>query len=372
MKNTEKLNELIKKQLQGSKESLNKIDNEQIKKLNEKLSGISRKLDISPETIKAIQDSLEKIVKNSKLVDIRPEAIYWYSEYSIIYTLRALADSIKELTEKEKSTFKAYTLLSEAGFAPHIETNIDFLKSINETEKIENTRSRRKAITELAIRYYNEKRITTITNKWYEHSLLKKRIPLLSSAINAHIEQEYILSIPVLLTQIEGIVMDGFYHVGQYNHDRLALYLKDLIENANTKFNSLNKNVFDSLFNNVMMVTFEKGISEYSKSRHSILHGASYRYGKSDYSLKLILFIDMIIKMFNYCSYDSISEYHIVGCKELKGRARASSISSSPFTNFYYNKEKRRYIEKLITFYQSEDEAINAGKTACPKCIKPS
>mgnify|MGYP000901099534 FL=1 len=157
----------------------------QIKKIEEKLKHHTTKIEITSETINLINNSykidldkskganniliptkspnvkkssqLNKLLEKYSISDIIRFIIFGAAYLSSSYAIRKFADAIEEINKTEKDSIKALTLLSEAGFAPNKEIDKNFIEAVNESECIENVRSQRKIIAQLAFNHYGER-----------------------------------------------------------------------------------------------------------------------------------------------------------------------------------------------------------------------
>ena len=150
----------------------------------------------------------------------------------------------------------------------------------------------RAKVNKFLINFYNEKILNEKLISWKNKGWIKKRIPILEAAIKAHIEGKYILSVPTILPQIEGIIADGYGHRGRMDGGQLKLYINSLLSGGNTK--TFDK-VIRNFFVDTLLAKFEYGSPvKSSLSRHAIIHGADVHYGNVANSLKTILLFDYL------------------------------------------------------------------------------
>jgi hypothetical protein len=150
-----------------------------------------------------------------------------------------------------------------------------------------------KELDEFFIQYLDEKILNEMFEKWKKNDVLKNRIKILESIIKAHIEKNYILSVPVMLIQIEGFIGNYYNHNGQMKNFELKEYIKKISDES-----FLNK-IAESAQNMIeekIYTRFEWGTPGTSEiSRHAILHGALTDYDTELNSLKAIVLFNFIV-----------------------------------------------------------------------------
>jgi len=199
-----------------------------------------------------------------------------------------------------------------------------------------------KEINESILGFYTPDRIRNeILKCWETKPFLSNRIHILRSSIEAHINSNYILSVPALLPQLEGIIAENFKHKGIMRGDVYRKYLKQIMPEERTGFNRLfSKLIFEYILNN-----FEYGQPiVFDLNRHAILHGADVNYSNPTTSLKAILVIDFIIDQIKFVSLDGSNYYHNPECYII-----------------IQSQEPRKV-------YSWESDAKADGKLPCKKC----
>lgn len=124
-----------------------------------------------------------------------------------------------------------------------------------------------------------------------------KRKEIMVAAFNAHRRNEYILSIPVFLSQIDGICYentDKYLFIKNGNKPQTASYVSQFA-----------KDVFWAAIltplNEQLPINYSKekrGINFKGLNRHLVLHGESLNYGTKTNSLKAISLLNYIIRLF--------------------------------------------------------------------------
>lgn len=190
--------------------------------------------------------------------------------------------SIKEFSEKIQTFVKDFELilkeydvsLDELNFDCFNETNIPTIKFLCDEIK------------------RNEYKFSKLySNEFSENDFFKDRSKLIQKGLEHFEKKDYISSIPLLLSQFEGIVWE-------YGERKDIIYYSDgwhykRENNKQIKFND----AYEMLFNNFSS-KFIKGISEeiyHRVFRHQILHGKDKDYDKpeNNFILVFVLFLTL-------------------------------------------------------------------------------
>ncbi len=186
-------------------------------------------------------------------------------------------------------------------------------------------------VRERVVARHDARHLRSMLREWGRKPWLRKRMPILREAVEAHIQRRYLLSVPPILAQLEGIVAEGFAHRGRLSHrDRtgknpktLEEYLRRLLpaDESDTSDQAVRDLMLD-----VVLGNFEHGVPlPGNVNRHAILHGADTDYGMIEYSLKAILLFDYLQDAFEFVASEGGRAYHLPGCRAL-GRARKDRV----------------------------------------------
>lgn len=201
----------------------------------------------------------------------------------------------------------------------------------------------KESIESAMIKWHDKTYLRRMFREWAESSLLQPRLHILKAAMEAHFRGEYVLAIPALLSQIEGVVVSGLGISGRMSYKKFESLINSLLHEPiaiKGKNESLRRFVTGKL-----MAPFLHGQPiAVSPSRHAILHGADLHYGSEANSLKLILLMENIRQLFRFEAIEGGRLFHVYGCP---------SLMSS---------------EKKRTFFSNIMETTRAGLTACKRC----
>lgn len=195
-----------------------------------------------------------------------------------------LQRSLKELPPR---TQEAILLLGAHGWYLDLEMPFPSLWELKKALEEGNVKEAEDALVE-----YFEERLDEI-----EASIVGRfpnREKVIRSAFSAHRRQEYDLSIPVLLSQTDGIckeVVNEHFFIKQNKKPRTAIYVEQVA--ADTYQAAL----LSPLAHNLPIGASEKergaGFSELN--RHMVLHGESLDYGTKTNGLKAISLINYVV-----------------------------------------------------------------------------
>jgi len=234
-------------------------------------------------------------------------------------------------------------IMIEIDWPPPLDINSRQMLSIIEYRKSHSLEETEKAVSEGFIKWYKNEKIKIMFDSWVKKEWLKKRRSILKAAIDAHKKKKFLLSVPVMLTQIEGIIADGYGHIGKLRQKRLKKYIKELYTGNDT---FLPDTVIKSVLLNTILVKFEHGKKiNSSLSRHAILHGADVNYGTEKNSLKALLLFNYLQKSFKLVNIKGSKIYHKIGCTRIMRSKKCKRV------------------------YRSEQKAKDDGKNPCKICI---
>jgi len=130
------------------------------------------------------------------------------------------------------------------------------------------------------VTFYDDDLVQRKLDTWRSKRLLTKRLPILEAAVRAHCEGNYVLAVPALLAQTEGVVADGFSHRGQMGGPAYEKYVRGLFAGGTREQLSaaVDKAVVD-FWKGVLYVSFDHGGPIKSRlSRHAIMHGGDVEF----------------------------------------------------------------------------------------------
>ncbi|WP_309260434.1 hypothetical protein [Bacillus cereus] len=218
----------------------------------------------------------------------------YLSAVKIVSKLEEIQEKAR-ITEEKTERFK--TIMIEIGFPPHgglFPQEVSHLVDLYDEQGGGHLKG---IINKFMIERYNAAELEVFLQGWQAIGWISNRHEILSSAIKAHIEGDFFLTVPIFLAQIEGVIAQGFAHHGRMGGNTLQQYLETLLVNEGVF--SFDKQI-QTFYLNTILVGFEHGEPLQSKlSRNAILHGADVEYGTEENSLKSILIFDYILDRLN-------------------------------------------------------------------------
>lgn len=251
--------------------------------------------------------------------------------------------------EQIENTNKFYLILSKINWPPpydgFIPSNINDVNRFVELYDKKGISFIKKDVNRLMQNWHSQSIIDKILNDWKSLVWLHDRLPILQDAILAHKDGLYTLSIPTLIPQVEGILVDNLRITGHMDSKKFKQYIESLLHPALIIKNK-NMNIKDFVAN-TLLTKFILGSGDIVPfSRHSIAHGANISYATQSNSLKVILLINSLNKLLHLVALTNSNIYHLNGCPSIK-----------------YSKVKRIFFSSML-------EASQNGYEICKRCGK--
>lgn len=184
-------------------------------------------------------------------------------------------------------------ILCECDWPPLLDfTHRDIKAIVDEYDRTE-FKQFRKDFDAALLECYGLDALAEKITSWQDKGLRPERLFILKKAVEAHSIGDFVLSVPVILVQIEGVIAEGMKHTGWMGGTRIRKYLETLANGyAVEPFSS---SAMDFV-NSTVLEQFEWGSPlSSSLSRHAILHGAATEYGTEVNSLKALLLFDFVV-----------------------------------------------------------------------------
>ncbi len=214
---------------------------------------------------------------------------YRLAGLELLESCRRWAEQLREY--EDVATRYGPTMLA-LGWPPSSEPPLDEMKHVLELYDTFSKDEAKQELQTVMLLWYNRDVVLNLLEQWAQKPRLVRRMPIVTDAVMAHVEERYRLSIPVLIAQIEGMIADGFGHQGYMNLNVYKKYLEDLLGSGQSQ--DLDRCVKEFTLQTVL-ASFQHGSPISSElSRHAILHGADSEYGTAANSLKAILLFDYL------------------------------------------------------------------------------
>jgi len=226
---------------------------------------------------------------------LQAQKLYKQIDFTQIQKTIDEATKIAKQNEKSKEVDKKYAaIMFKAGWPPILDfTNPQIRHIIKEYEETDFD-SFQNELEQSLLSYFNDEYLRKKLSKWKKSKPLNNRIHILEKIIEAHIDKNYNLSVPVMLIQFEGLLAETYKHSGRLKGDKVMKYIKQLYSTENVLEPFLDATL--KYFKKFVFSEFEWGATLASRlSRHAILHGADTNYASEVVSLKTILLFDFLL-----------------------------------------------------------------------------
>lgn len=142
-----------------------------------------------------------------------------------------------------------------------------------------------------------------LRDRFKESVVMSRRWPAVEAAFEAHQRREYLLSIPAMLPQVEGAIVEAMILKDLTIRKNGKLFLRD--ENGGLKLNKNNKPLpaitLNSAVQNAQLEEHPtlEGTSSFVadsliQKRNDVLHGRDYRYGRAKLSVQSLLVLTIL------------------------------------------------------------------------------
>jgi hypothetical protein len=280
--------------------ALNSIDTPDL----ERALDISRQITNFTNNFKVVTDKY-----NTQLVKIFENLDFMTRRIALDYSaISSAANSLfesgifHELIEKVEFDRRAIDAFYEAGWpiSPSMPKYIiERVVELHQIGKVQHA-------SQVIIGYYRKNNwgnlIKTVHN-WTNHSLYKSRMGIIFDALDAHCQGKYSLSVPALLPQIEGILIE---YIRANNLAARLGKIKMVYETAIGEIDdhslttwTIAGTLLFCLQNNTYVssdfeLELKKSITRRRVSRHTVLHGISPGYNRPIHSLKTFVILDAL------------------------------------------------------------------------------
>ncbi|GHO59231.1 hypothetical protein [Ktedonobacter robiniae] len=212
----------------------------------------------------------------------------------------------EDLIEQAQATFK----VTRYGFMSRLLTNAELLEFASYPDG-----TREEEITNKLIEKTNDERFMKVFIGLVEESqVLRRRLSVIREAFAVHQEKRYLLSIPILLAQVEGMIGDALILKGDVGEQENKLYRRD--ENGQFKLKQNGKpNRSDEITGLGGLIRTSKwathpildGVAaliqqKLGGDRNIILHGREVEYGEPHLSVQSLLLLRLLAEQI--CAFE--------------------------------------------------------------------
>ncbi len=277
--------------------------------------GIKRNAEHLASMHRAIESSLAPFrLAGERLADFQREIL----EHSA--PLREFARKQREFHDQFRRSLEKIdddnAWLLKMGWPPLMHAPLNAARRLRRHCNALSPKKARTKVDHSIVEFYDEPRIRKdILTEWERKTFLKRRMAILRSAVEAHIRGDCPVSIPALLAQTEGIVVDYFGHRGWLGWDTYKGYVREMLD---ARRHSSSGDLYRQFLLDVVLANFVHGESvTRGLNRHAILHGADTTYATPANSLKAVLVLDFLLRQVHFVSLESSQIYHRPECARI-------------------------------------------------------
>lgn len=269
------------------------------------------------------------------VAELAAVAAQWWNEHQS-QVAEAIA-ALSEYPERHRRAVSEYAAIcTRLGWPPTMQFPLSFLEAVVARSRGGATDEELSAeLTTAWEQYFDAHQIEEIAREWWEWpEVLGSRRPILESALGAHHRGDYALSVPVFLSQMEGVLVDTFAHRGPLSGHGVKpingpggprpSFLGLLVDGSDPLLGYTTVLVYAK---EVTFSKFTHGDPVQVLKRHAVLHGADVGYGTRLRSLQAILTFDLIVGTLGLIDLGD-GVLHRPGCVEL-GRVASAPPTSA-------------------------------------------
>lgn len=265
----------------------------QVHQMQQTISPIAQQI---ANQVHALSDVFDSVGAIGKRIQTALNAFDYYDKLS----------DLREMAQRhEEATLKFKTIMVELGFPPHDYMPINITGRIIQMYEEKGIEYTRRFIERFMCMFvYNKEILIEMRNSWQQAEWLEKRLPIINTVIEGHLNGYYMLTVPAILAQMEGILVEGILKLEavapdeqiKFRHQKSFLGQFLLGDKGSFSFDEQ----IEEFYLNTVLANFDRGKEvESDLSRHAILHGEDVDYGTKVNSLKGILIFDYLFDKLN-------------------------------------------------------------------------
>ncbi|EOQ06082.1 hypothetical protein [Bacillus cereus] len=312
----------------------------QIHQIQQTISPIAQQI---VNQVHALSDVFDSVGAIGQRIQTALNAFDYYDKLS----------DLREMAQRhEEATLKFKTIMVELGFPPHDFMRINITGRIIQMYEEKGAEYTRRFIERFMCMFvYNKEILIEMRNSWQQAEWLEKRLPIISTAVEGHLNGYYTLTVPAILAQMEGILVEGILKLEavapdeqiKFRHQKSFLGQFLLGDKGSFSFDEQ----IEEFYLNTVLANFDRGKEvESDLSRHAILHGEDVNYGTKVNSLKCILIFDYL--------FDKLHEaYKDIEKSKLEIKRQKEIEQSKKRTRNASGKKPKGYRKKVAGNYHS-------------------
>lgn len=256
-----------------------------------------------------------------------------------------------EAMAKQMELFAAAAdLMLELGWPPILEASVRQMNGLLSVRDEEGAAAARAYLEMLADHSYDDGTVQRKLEEWGRNPLLVRRMRFLRAGADAHVRGAYACSVPTLLTQAEGIILDCYEGVVELELAHVDALMGRLLQSSDDGDSIVAK--VDGLVHEYYLRQVLKSVGRRDDvpeglNRHCVLHGRDLDYDTKANSLRALILVDYLTTSLVIVSRGNSHVYHRAGCRVVLRSASA------------------------FVAHANTGEAIALGKRPCRVCRPP-
>jgi hypothetical protein len=209
-------------------------------------------------------------------------------------------------------------LMLELGWPPILEASFPQMNEILVIYREEGPEAAQAYVEALAGDCYDDTTIRRKLASWGSDPLLSRRLRFLRAGVEAHLRHDYACSVPTLLPQVEGLVVDLYQGVPELEVARIEVLVDTLLvaddEGEDSALSRVDRLVREYYLQQVLRSIGRRDLVPDSLNRHCVLHGRDLAYDTKANSLRALILFDYLTTSLVIVSSPSGGVYHRAGC----------------------------------------------------------
>ena len=230
--------------------------------------------------------------------------------------IQAMDGVAEAMAEQTRLFAESSDLMLSFGWPPILEASIRQINALLKVRDEGGEEMARTYLEKLAFHSYDDATVTRSLTAWGRKPLLARRMHLLRAGVEAHLRGDYACSVPTLLPQAEGIVLDCYRGVKELELAKCDVLVRRLLSSGDDEdaLARVDRLVREFYLGQVLESIGRRDEVPDGLNRHVILHGRDVAYDTKANSLKALILVDYLSQSLVIVSSEGSAVYHRAGC----------------------------------------------------------
>jgi hypothetical protein len=223
-------------------------------------------------------------------------------------------------------------VLLELGWPPILEASFPQMNEVLVIYTKDGPEAAGVYVEALAGECYDEATLRRKLGTWARDPLVARRLRFLRAGMEAHLRGDYACSVPTLLPQVEGVVVDFYGGVRELEVAKVEILIDKLLladEESDSALAKADRLVREYYLQQVLKSIGRRDDVPASLNRHCILHGRDLAYDTKANSLRALVLFDYLTTSLVIVSALRSGVYHRAGCPSTL-RSKALVVLTDP------------------------------------------